>query len=316
MLDVLLIEDKNTDYAAASMNVGVGHYSDPEHFLGLAHFCEHMLFLGSENFPDESEFSMYLASHSGSSNAYTDAGNTNYYFTVDKNYLYGALERWSQFFVAPLFEADATSRELNAVFSENAKNLQNDLWREDQLMRGLSNPNHPHSKFGTGNNESLVQIPAQFGEDLRTTLINFYSTYYSSNIMKLVILGKDPIEQLEEWAMQLFNSVPNRNVPLPQWTEKPFLPQYLMKKIYLVPLVNANGLEMRFSLPSMEEFFWYKPIDYISYFLGHEAEGTVFWTLKTNGWATELEAGLAEDRSQFSEFIVGVHLTPLGIGNR
>ena len=46
-LQALLISDPTTDKAAASLNVGVGHLSDPDDRPGLAHFCEHLLFLVS-----------------------------------------------------------------------------------------------------------------------------------------------------------------------------------------------------------------------------------------------------------------------------
>ena len=44
---VLLIHDADTDKEAAAMDVGVGQTSDPPNLQGTAHFCEHMLFLGT-----------------------------------------------------------------------------------------------------------------------------------------------------------------------------------------------------------------------------------------------------------------------------
>ena len=58
--------------------------------------------------------------------------------------------RFSQFFLCPLFTASATEREVNAVHSENDKNLQSDQWRLMQLEKSLANPDHDYSKFGTG----------------------------------------------------------------------------------------------------------------------------------------------------------------------
>lgn len=49
---VLLVSDPTTERSAASMSVGVGHMSDPDNVPGLAHFLEHMLFLGTEKYPD------------------------------------------------------------------------------------------------------------------------------------------------------------------------------------------------------------------------------------------------------------------------
>ena len=43
-------------------------------------------------------------------------------------------------------------REVNAVDSEHSKNLSSDPWRQMQLAKHMSNPNHPWSHFATGKN--------------------------------------------------------------------------------------------------------------------------------------------------------------------
>ena len=55
-----------------------------------------------------------------------------------------------------------TARELNAVDSENSKNLQNDAWRLQQLHRWAASSEHPFHKFGTGNLNTLTDRPAGF----------------------------------------------------------------------------------------------------------------------------------------------------------
>jgi len=47
-LEALLIRDEKTDKASAALDVKVGHLADPEDLQGLAHFCEHLLFMGTE----------------------------------------------------------------------------------------------------------------------------------------------------------------------------------------------------------------------------------------------------------------------------
>lgn len=86
-LQALLIHDPTTDKAAAALDVCIGHLSDPDEIPGLAHFLEHMLFMGTEKYPDENEYSSYLSEHGGMSNAYTSTENTNYYFDVSHPYL-------------------------------------------------------------------------------------------------------------------------------------------------------------------------------------------------------------------------------------
>ncbi|MDP2436272.1 MAG: insulinase family protein [archaeon] len=41
----------------------------------MAHFLEHMLFLGTQNHPEENQFSTHVAEGGGSSNAYTSYGD-------------------------------------------------------------------------------------------------------------------------------------------------------------------------------------------------------------------------------------------------
>lgn len=75
-LRVLLCSDPSTNSAGVAMDVHVGACSDPDDVPGLAHFCEHMLFLGTEKYPIEDSFETFLSSNGGSSNAFTDNENT------------------------------------------------------------------------------------------------------------------------------------------------------------------------------------------------------------------------------------------------
>ncbi|KAH7468702.1 Insulin-degrading enzyme [Phytophthora ramorum] len=80
-LQVLLISDPKTEKSAAAMDVHVGHQSDPEELPGLAHFLEHMLFLGTAKYPDENSYKKFLSAHSGRSNASTSQMHTNFTLT-------------------------------------------------------------------------------------------------------------------------------------------------------------------------------------------------------------------------------------------
>ncbi|MCW8884294.1 MAG: insulinase family protein, partial [Motiliproteus sp.] len=84
-LKVLLISDPKTDKAAVSLDVGVGSGDDPEQRQGLAHFLEHMLFLGTGKYPKAGEYQAYISAHGGSHNAFTAYDRTNYFFDIDSN---------------------------------------------------------------------------------------------------------------------------------------------------------------------------------------------------------------------------------------
>jgi len=110
-------EGEDSKKAAAALAVGVGSFSDGP-IGGLAHFLEHMLFMGTEKYPDENDFSDFTTKHGGSSNAYTECEMTVFAFDIQPQKLKEALDRFAQFFVAPLMKVGAMEREAEAVDSE------------------------------------------------------------------------------------------------------------------------------------------------------------------------------------------------------
>ena len=125
--------------------------------------------------------------------------------------------------------AETLDRELNAVDSENKKNLQNDLWRLHQLSKTLSNPKHPYCHFSTGNLQTLKELPEKRGVNVRDEFMKFHARYYSANTMKLVVLGRENLDTLEKWAVELFEDVKNKNLPDPNKFEgEPFTEEHLL----------------------------------------------------------------------------------------
>jgi len=118
--------------AAVALAVAAGSFADSAvsvrgtTFPGLAHFCEHMLFMGSARFPGENELDSYLSSHGGGSNAYTETEVTVYQMEVDPSALAGALDRMSSFIEAPAFHRGSVAREVSAIDSEWAGVLNDD----------------------------------------------------------------------------------------------------------------------------------------------------------------------------------------------
>ena len=144
-LRVLLVSNNETSTSAAAVDVYSGSFNDG-HIEGLAHFCEHMLFLGTEKYPDEGSYSKYLSTNGGYDNAYTSSENTNYYLSVNSDKLEGALDRLAQFFVSPLFNESGVDREKNAVNSEYQKDRGIPGWIDYLMMKTVAVPASPFSK--------------------------------------------------------------------------------------------------------------------------------------------------------------------------
>jgi secreted Zn-dependent insulinase-like peptidase len=113
-LQCLLIQDNNTkeiskggNLASVSLAINCGCLNDPITRQGLAHFLEHMIFMGSTKYPDENGFSNHINMNGGYSNAFTDNEITNYHFRVNADGLYHALDMFAWLLIAPLLKEDA-----------------------------------------------------------------------------------------------------------------------------------------------------------------------------------------------------------------
>lgn len=309
-LRVLVISDPNTDKAAASLDVHVGSSSNPPQRQGLAHFLEHMLFLGTEKYPESGEYQRFISEHGGSHNAYTAFEHTNYFFDVDRDHLAPTLDRFAQFFIAPLFNAEYVEREKHAVDSEYQSKLKEDGRRQYDAIRALANPNHPFSGFSVGSLDTLEDRP---GSSIRDELIGFYRSHYSANLMTLVVLGKQSTTELETMVTQLFSGIPNRQATPPQIDQPLFESTRLPLRIDISPVKDIRHLSIQFPLPSVYPYYRTKPTHYIANLLGHEGRGSLLSYLKQRGWAESLSAGLGHNASDASTFNISVTLTRQGL---
>ncbi|GAA6006563.1 hypothetical protein JCM11491_005007 [Sporobolomyces phaffii] len=308
-LTAMLISDAKTDKAAASLSVQIGHLTDPDDLPGLAHFCEHMLFLGTEKFPDEAEYKTYLSRNSGSSNAFTSMDETNYYFDVSPSALPGALARHSQFFTSPLFSPSCTERELNAVDSEFRRNLQLDVRRLFQLGKATSDPRHAYRKFGTGSKESLGAT------DVRDRLLEWYADHYSANLMKLVVVSNQSLDDLTDIVTREYSDIPNSNRPRPEFPSSPISPEQASTLVSYRTVKDSPQLRIEFPLPDLKWRWQTKPGQFVSHYVGHEGEGSILAELKDRGWATSLSSGNGNGAAGFDFLRININLTASGLKN-
>lgn len=150
--------------AAAAMAVGVGSWADPKQAQGLAHFLEHMLFMGSSKYPKENEYDAFISKYGGATNAYTECEHTVYHFEIFPRKFNEALDIFAQFFIGkPLFRKDAVEREIQSIESEFNQTKNSDEARMDELLCRTAPDNHPYGNFTWGNQQSLVDEPKANG---------------------------------------------------------------------------------------------------------------------------------------------------------
>ncbi|MEX1032038.1 MAG: insulinase family protein [Cellvibrionaceae bacterium] len=354
-LEILLISDPGTDKAAVAMNVFVGSADDPPEREGLAHFLEHMLFLGTEKYPEANDYQSFISAHGGSHNAYTALEHTNYFFDINSDHLEQGLDRFAQFFIAPLFSADYVERERNAAHSEYRARLNDEYQRTLDVYRQVMNPDHPLAKFSVGNLATLSndELPnnERANEDLshderpneepghertqqegglRRDLMAFCREHYRAGAMALVVLGKESLDKLEAMVKPRFSMVPERDASADELAEEevggkqtsadlasPMFPaDDLPMRIFIQPASELRELKLLFPIPPVDRHYRQKPSEYLSHLLGHESEGSLLSVLKAQGWAKALSAGVSLSVRDSALFEISISLTAAGLAQR
>lgn len=306
-LQAILISDPKTDQSAATLTVGAGSWQDPDKYPGMAHFLEHMLFLGTKKYPKESEFQSFISEHGGSSNAFTTNDYTTYMFSVDNEAFPQALDRYAHFFKEPLFNPSGVSRELNAIDQEFAKNTENEDVRAIMVMKALENPMHPNSRFTMGNSHTLGTVSQE-------TLRKWYEDHYSANIMRLMLISPLPLDDLVTLTVRDFGGIPNKNrqlyvpdVPLAN-------PDLEGKLVFIEPIKNVRSLTLIWSLPQK---FWEmketRPDKLICHILGHEGKESLLAQLKREKLAEKLQCSTYDIGGKNLLLFVSIDLTDEGL---
>lgn len=303
-LNVFIVHDKSATISCVGMHVKVGYIYDP--IPGCAHFCEHMLFNGTEKYPDENDFMDYVKKNGGYANAFTSHNHTFYHYNVSSTFLLRSLDKFGQFFIAPLMKKDSVDREKDAVDSEHRNNIHNDMWRLRDVLRHGCMKNHPFNKFGTGSRKSL-NVP-----NIDKIVKNFYETYYSSDNMILFVITNN-MDKLNDTINDIFKDVPIRAEPEQLKYNKIFDSP---KTIKVVPINDMHTMTLNWEISSFYTLPVRSPNNFLSCILGHEAINSIHHILTKLKYILSLVAGPMRTLGETSIYSIEMELSPLGFENK
>ncbi|CAG2105004.1 unnamed protein product [Medioppia subpectinata] len=320
--------NNNEKLAGIAIVVGTGSFADPKEIHGLAHLCEHVITMGSEEFPEENSLDDYLTSRGGYQNAHTEYEYTMYEVEVHRKHFYGALKRLAHCFIHPLLRSESIDREIKPVDTEFVSALNDDDVRLEQIYNGLANEGHPFHTFPWGNALSLKTIPEQNGTPTQKYVKDFIGKHYTSDNIHIVIQSQEPIATLEGWVTELFtpvkSSATNNEIKDSKQVDikfgKPFDNNPNFNKLYFVePINETDQISLYWCLPPVAKHYMTSPLHYLGNIVGHEGKGSLISCLRKENLALELVSGI--DESGFSSnkyssvFQIGIKLTDLGNKN-
>ncbi|HET9652614.1 MAG TPA: insulinase family protein, partial [Usitatibacter sp.] len=265
-----------------------------------------MLFLGTEKYPDVSEYGNYIRSNGGHLNAYTAGDYTNFHFDVRHAALAGALDRFAQFFIAPKFNPEFVAREVNAVHNEAMRHVQNDFRRRLNVARELYDPSSGESRFSTGTKETLAKADA-------SAVRAFYESHYSAERMALALAGTASLEEMERWVREDFSAVPRRNLPPVRYEAKFLPPKDALRLALVEPIKEVRTLSLEFVIPDVRAHFASKPGELLDAMLGDERPGGLVERLKRESLADAVNVDVWERTPAYGSLFLNVSLTPKGL---
>jgi len=110
--------------------------------------------------------------------------------------------------------------------------------------------------------------------------------------------------------------VRNFEVQLPDLSEpKPFIPgTHTNKYIKFIPVKDEDKLILYYHMPYCQKEHQTKPLNYISFLVGHEGENSLLSYLKHEGLAQSVESSVDHWIGCLSLFVVEIKLTKKGLG--
>jgi len=305
---VYLISDPKATQSAAALAMHVGSWSDTPNYPGIAHFLEHLLFMGSETYPEENGYERQIIENGGTFNAYTASDRTVYIFAVNHDAFLLSADMFAHMLINPLFRPSGVAREQHAVDQEHDKNMEDDGDRIWMVIKETGNPSHPNAIFNTGNSKTLENIPQ---EEVK----KWFQTHYSADKAHIVLYSPLPLEELRHIAIHSFSALPlAKDTPRLELNQKLFSKSQESHIITIEPIQDLRDLALAWELPKEYMLDLENQPHYpISYILGGQYQSSLYATLKEEGLIEEIDSDILTPAKDCGIFILNLALTPKGV---
>ena len=128
-LEIVKIPDNSSKTVTALVMVGTGSRNETRINNGISHFLEHMMFKGTEKYPDALSLATALDAVGGEFNAFTSKEYTGYYIKLRADKLEIALEILSDMLLNSTFKQDEIDKERGVILEEI------NMYRANPMMR-------------------------------------------------------------------------------------------------------------------------------------------------------------------------------------
>lgn len=308
LLECLHLEIDDPQQSAIAISFGCGHFADPDDCPGLSHLLEHMLFMGSDEYPDANGAVSFIEQLGGSINASTGSENMTFICRFPNEQLSTVLHCLANIVGKPLLRTADIENEINTIDAEFQFKRQDDLRRLYQVHKETSNPKHPFSKFSVGNKSIFGQFS---NTELQSKLQGLHNQFFTTGNCRIALLSNIDIDTAIAAIETQFQTL--RTGPTRAPAVLPDLYQADQKGVLIKvqSLSDARRLIVTFPIPRLS-ITDIEALSFISHLLGDEGSGSILQVLKNYNWITSLSAGGGIEGSSFKDFNINMQLTEEG----
>jgi secreted Zn-dependent insulinase-like peptidase len=305
-LKVILIEDNLNKNCGALLNIKIGSIHDTIH--GIAHFLEHMVFMGSEKYPDVNNFFDNISKSGGNTNAMTSDTDTTYYFTIDSINFMSLLDMFVQFFISPLLNKEYIKKEINSVDSESIKNILDENWISQEMIKKTLYDDFPINHFTCGNKNTLSI------NNIDKKVRDFFDKYYSSNLMHLILYINKDIDKkhLLKYIEDTFTKIKNKNLPIERKFGEMLKTGHILKYI---PNKNTNNLIICTQIKKDFINLIDSPLDILFWILSNKSDNSLFKLYEKYNYIEDMSIGEFFTYDDYSLIVAKINLTKDGYEN-
>ena len=195
--------------ASFRLHVNAGSLSEKDSQRGLAHFLEHMVFNGTETFPDATKLIPQMQrlgiSFGAHANAYTSFDETVYMLdlpNVDKSTLELAYNVMGDFAGGALLEEDEIKEEHGVISSEKTSSDSIQRRMMEKQFKQLMPKSRLAERFPIGTDETLAGLT-------REDFTDFYGHYYTPQKMTFIVVGDIDVEEVKQHIVDTFGAMKN-----------------------------------------------------------------------------------------------------------
>jgi secreted Zn-dependent insulinase-like peptidase len=297
-----------------ALTVGVGSQTDPEDFCGFTHLIEHLLFTGSQNYPEDDYIVKIINKHNGEDNGVTKSFTTSYYYKIGPGGLAEFAPVLADAVAFPNFDKDKIKKEINNVNSEiSMRMLYNKNLAYYKTIKKMGNPDARIFRDGfAGIETDKIDV-----EELHKKIKDFHKKYYSANIMTLAIITDEDLNDVEKIVRKSFQFIPNKLIERPTHEfeepyQPPFLPSVYNRVVYLQGFSKPAQLSLIFEVNAERKYKWFHPLEYFSFFLNYYSENSLKDKLIREGMITGFDDELVLQDFKRGIYMIQFDLTKKG----